>query len=139
MKASQPDEAPDETPMETVIIYGEGGFTDTEGHAAEGVLKYFEMYEVISIIDSDKAGQAAGDVLEGAPTGIPIYRDLGTALAQARRAPDHLIVGINPTDGPFSEKERRHLLRAMKYGINIVNGGLERLNDDPEFMALLKV
>ena len=80
-------------------------------------------------------GEDDEEVLDGKKSGIPIYRDLGTALAHAGRAPNHLIFGIDPASGMLSPAERRLLLRASGYGINIVNGLHEFLNDDPEFKA----
>jgi len=121
------------TPQETAIIYCEGNFGGIDGKTANGLVRHSEKYRILSIIDSEKAGQDAGEVLDGKKNGIAIYRDLGTALAQAERIPNHLIFGIAPATGLLSKEERRVLLRAIAYGINIVNGLHEFLNDDPEF------
>ena len=126
---------PDELQPETAIVYCEGNFGEIDGKTANGLARHSEKYKILSIIDSAKEGQDAGEVLEGKKSGIPIYRDLGTALAHAGRAPNHLIFGIAPTSGMLSPAERQLLLRAIGYGINIVNGLHEFLNDDPEFKA----
>ncbi|NCF11920.1 MAG: DUF1611 domain-containing protein [Verrucomicrobiaceae bacterium] len=120
---------------ETAIVYCEGNFGGIDGKTANGLARHSEKYKILSIIDSAKEGQDAGEVLDGKKSGIPIYRDLGTALAHAGRAPNHLIFGIAPASGMLSPAERRLLLRAIGYGINIVNGLHEFLNDDPEFKA----
>ena len=104
--------------VETIVGEGFAGIADDHGRAVLRAL----------IVQ-------AGKVLGGEPIGIPIYRDLGTALAHAGRAPDHLIVGIDPASGDLSHIQRRLLLRAIGYGINIVNGLDKLLNDDPEFAA----
>ena len=121
--------------METAIVYCEGNFGGIDGKTANGLVRHSEKYRILSIIDSEKAEQDAGEVLDGVKNGIPIYRDLGTALAQAGRAPQHLIFGVAPASGMLTQAERKLLLRAIGYGINIVNGLHEFLNDDPEFAA----
>ena len=132
-KNVQPSSNGDELRPETAILYCEGNFGEIGGKTANGLAHHSEHYKILSIIDSAKEGQDAGKVLGGEPSGIPIYRDLGTALAHAGRAPDHLIVGIDSASGDLSHIQRRLLLRAIGYGINIVNGLDELLNDDPEF------
>ena len=122
--------------METAIVYCEGNFGGIDGKTANGLVRHSEKYRILSIIDSEKAEQDAGEVLDGKPNGIPIYRDLGTALAQAAgQKPKHLIFGVAPASGMLTQAERKLLLRAIGYGINIVNGLHEFLNDDPEFTA----
>ena len=119
----------------TAIVYCDGHFGGIDGKTANGLVRHSEKYKILSIIDSDKAGQDAGEVLDGEPTKIPIYRDLGTALAQAGRTPNYFIFGIAPASGGLSPIERRLILRAIGYGMNIVHGHHELLNDDPEFAA----
>lgn len=121
--------------VETAIVYCEGHFGEIDGKTANGLVRHSEKYKIISIIDSEKHGEDAGKVLDGEPNGIPIFRDLGSALAQGGRRPDYLIFGIAPATGMLSSAERRMMLRAIGYGINIVNGLHEFLNDDPEFSA----
>ena len=120
-------------PKETAIVYCEGNFGGIDGKTANGLARHSEKYKILSIIDSEKAEQDAGEILDGKKNGIAVYRDLGTALAQAGGPPDHLIFGIAPASGLLSKAERRVLLRAIAYGINIVNGLHEFLNDDAEF------
>ena len=134
-KTVEPTSISEEVRPETAIIYCEGNFGEIGGKTANGLAHHSGNYKILSIIDSEKEGQDAGKVLGGEPSGIPIYRDLGTALAHAGRAPVHLIVGIAPESGMLSHTQRRLLLRAIGYGINIVNGLDEILSDDPEFAA----
>ena len=122
-------------PTATAIVYCEANFGDIDGKTANGLVRHSEKYKILSIIDDEKEGQDAGKILDGVPNGIPVYRDLGTALAHAGRVPNHLIFGISPAAGVLSPTEKRLLLRAMKYGINIATGLHQFLNDDPEFIA----
>ena len=87
------------------------------------------------MIDSEKSGLDAGEVLGDAPNGIPICADLAEAIALAGRVPDFFIFGMAPSSGMLSPVERRVVLDAIGRGMNIVNGLHEFLNDDPEFAA----
>lgn len=119
----------------TAIIYCEGNFGATDGKTANGLVRYSEKYEILSVIDSEKAGLDAGEVLGDAPNAIPVCRDLADALAQADNLPDHFIFGLAPSSGLLSAHERNLVLEAMGHGMNIVNGLHEFLNDDPVFAA----
>lgn len=119
----------------TAIVYCEGNFAGIDGKTANGLVRHSEKYEILSIIDSEKAGQDAGSVLDDKPNGIPIVRDLSHALQQTEKLPDYFIFGIAPATGMLSQVERKLVLKAIGLGMNIVNGLHEFLNDDPEFAA----
>ncbi|GHC65251.1 DUF1611 domain-containing protein [Roseibacillus persicicus] len=120
---------------DTAIVYCEGQFGEIDGKTANGLVRHSEKYEILSIIDSQRTGQDAGAVLDDAPNGIPICRDLDEALAKANHTPRYFIYGIAPASGLLSPVERKLLLRAISRGMNLVNGLHEFLNDDPEFAA----
>jgi uncharacterized NAD-dependent epimerase/dehydratase family protein len=117
------------------IVYCDAQLGKIDGKTANGLVRHSERYEIVSVIDRTQAGRDAGEVLGGAPNGIPCCRDLGDALAEAGFIPDLLIVGVAPTGGLLTTQERMVLLDAMSRGLNIVNGLHEFLNDDPEFAA----
>lgn len=119
----------------TAIVYCEGHFGGIDGKTANGLVRHSEKYEILSIIDREKAGLDAGSVLDGKPIGIPILRDLAEGLTHAGRVPDYFIFGIAPATGMLSPAERKLMLEAIDLGMNIVNGLHEFLNDDPEFSA----
>ncbi|WP_411845613.1 DUF1611 domain-containing protein [Roseibacillus persicicus] len=120
---------------DTAIVYCEGQFGEIDGKTANGLVRHSEKYEIPSIIDSQRTGQDAGAVLDDAPNGIPICRDLDEALAKANHTPRYFIYGIAPASGLLSPVERKLLLRAISRGMHLVNGLHEFLNDDPEFAA----
>ncbi len=91
--------------------------------------------EILSVIDSEKSGLDAGEVLDGEANGIPVCASLDEALAHAGSVPDYFIFGVAPASGMLSSLERSLMLDAMARGMNIVNGLHEFLNDDPEFAA----
>jgi uncharacterized NAD-dependent epimerase/dehydratase family protein len=119
----------------TAIVYCEGNFGSIDGKTANGLVRHSELYEILAVIDSEKVGLDAGAALGEAHKGIPISRDLATALADAGGVPDYFIYGMAPASGMLSTHERGLVLKAISFGMNIVNGLHEFLNDDPEFVA----
>jgi uncharacterized NAD-dependent epimerase/dehydratase family protein len=119
----------------TAIVYCEANFGAVDGKTANGLVRHSEKYEILSIIDSQKAGQDAGMVLDGIANAIPVCRDLADALSRTKTLPDFFIFGMAPSSGMLSAAERSLVLDAIGLGMNIVNGLHEFLNDDPEFFA----
>ena len=119
----------------TAVVYCESNFGAIDGKTANGLVRQSELYDILSVIDSDKAGLDTGVVLGGDANAIPICRDLADALVHAGRVPDYFIFGIAPASGRLSIPERGLVLEAMALGMNVVIGLHEFLNDDPEFAA----
>lgn len=119
----------------SAVVYCEGNFGEIDGKTANGLVRYSDRYEILSVIDSTCAGQDSGEVLGDTANGIPIHRDLGESLLSARRLPDYLVFGMAPASGMLSLSERAVVLDAIRRGLGIVNGLHEFLNDDPEFAA----
>ncbi|MFC1602723.1 DUF1611 domain-containing protein [Pseudomonadota bacterium] len=120
----------------TAVVYCEGNFSAIDGKTANGLVRYSEKYEILSVIDSEKAGLDAGMVLDDAPNAIPICNNLADSLVKVGYVPDYFIFGMAPSSGMLSTDERGLMLEAIGLGMNIVNGLHEFLNDDPEFAAL---
>jgi uncharacterized NAD-dependent epimerase/dehydratase family protein len=120
----------------TAVVYCEANFGAIDGKTANGLVRHSETYEVVSVIDSKKAGLDAGGVLGERSKAIPICRDLMDALAQFGRAPDYFILGMAPATGMLSTAERSLVLEAMEHGMGIVNGLHDFLSEDPEFAAM---
>ena len=123
----------------TAVVYCEGNFGAIDGKTANGLVRRSECYEILSVIDSEKAGLDAGTVLDGEPNAIPICRDLAEALEMAATLPDYFIFGMAPSSGMLSLHERGVVLEAITRGMNIVNGLHEFLGDDPVFKAACMV
>lgn len=135
--ASHTDAAPDRGV--TAVVYCEANFGAIDGKTANGLVRHSERYEILSVIDSERSGLDAGEVLGGKPNGIPICTDLADAIALAGGVPDTFIFGMAPSSGMLSPIERSLMLEAMALGMNLVNGLHEFLNDDPEFAAAATV
>jgi uncharacterized NAD-dependent epimerase/dehydratase family protein len=121
--------------LATAIVYCEANFGDVDGKTANGLVRHSEKYDIVAVVDSQKAGLDSGMVLDGEPNAIPICFDLETALAHADRVPDYFIFGIAPSSGMLSVRERALVLKAIGLGMDIVSGLHEFLADDPEFAA----
>ncbi len=119
----------------TAVIYCEGNFGGIDGKTANGLVRHSEKYEILSVIDSEKAGLDTGLVLGEEPNTIPIRSDLADALTHVDSIPDYYIFGMAPASGMLSSHERGLVLEAMDLGMNVVNGLHEFLNDDPVFAA----
>jgi uncharacterized NAD-dependent epimerase/dehydratase family protein len=119
----------------SAIVYCEGLFGEQDGKTANGLVRHSEKFEILSVIDSTRAGADAGSYLDGTPKGIPILSSLSDAIAHAGFVPSYLICGLAPVDGMLSETQRIALLDAISRGMNIINGLHEFLNDDAEFVA----
>jgi uncharacterized NAD-dependent epimerase/dehydratase family protein len=119
----------------TAVVYSEAFFGSCDGKTANGLVRQSDKYEILSVIDSSKAGLDSGDYLDGKPNGIPICADLAEAIALAGGVPDFFILGVAPLSGMLSPRERSVVLDAMARGMHVVNGLHEFLNDDPEFAA----
>lgn len=124
------------TAAATAIIYCEGNFGSIDGKTANGLVRHSEAYEILSVIDSDKAGLDSGMVLGDGSNGIPIHCDLDEALSHAITTPEFFIYGMAPSTGVLTMDERSLVLDAMLKGMSIVNGLHEFLNDDPEFKSV---
>ena len=119
----------------TAVVYCEANFGLMDGKTANGLVRYSEKYQILSVIDSTQAGLDAGEVLGDGPNGIPVCSSLSAAIALSGNVPDYFIFGMAPSSGILSPTERDVVLDAIARGMNIVNGLHEFLNEDPEFAA----
>ena len=119
----------------TAVVYAEAFFGTPDGKTANGLVRHSERYEILSVIDSTKAGADAGAYLDEVPNGIAICSDLADAIAHAGEVPDCFILGVAPLSGLLSPHQRGVVLDAMRRGMHVVNGLHEFLNDDLEFAA----
>ena len=86
----------------TAFVYCEGNFGELDGKTANGLVRSSEKYDVVAVIDSRKAGRDAGEVLDDIPNGIPILRDVASAVRVLGRIPDYFIFGMAPASGLLS-------------------------------------
>ncbi|MCP3876578.1 MAG: DUF1611 domain-containing protein, partial [Desulfobacteraceae bacterium] len=91
-------------------------------------------YKIIGVIDSSRAGQDTGNVLDGSPNGIMIYKDIMTCLKEnGEKDIKTFIYGMAPLSGLFSKEDEQVMFYAMENKLNIVNGLHEFLTDKSHF------
>jgi len=125
-------------PAESAIVYCENNFGKMDGKTANGLVRFSQKYRIVSVIDSDKVGQDAGEVLDGKKNNIPICRDLSQALEQQTVPSKYFIYGMAPLNGFFSTKDKRVIFNAMEKGMSIINGLHEFLTDDENYVQKAK-
>ncbi|CAH7206605.1 EBNA-1 nuclear protein [Vibrio crassostreae] len=118
----------------SAIIYCEGNFGKIDGKTANGLVRHSLGYRILSVVDSERAGLDAGEVLDNKANGIPIVANIEEAITHAKSIPDYFIFGIAPSSGFLSELDKSIILNAMSLKMNIVNGLHEFLTEDPLFL-----
>ncbi|GAB4371714.1 MAG: DUF1611 domain-containing protein [Acidobacteriota bacterium] len=123
------------------VIYCDRAFGSTIGKTAHGLVRRTSRYKVTAVIDSELAGQDAGQVLDGRPAGVPIVPGLEEALAISNAAgfpATHLVIGLAPDGGRLPEPARVVVADALRRGLSVDSGLHDFLGDDPELAALAR-
>ncbi len=120
------------------IVYCDKAFNMPNGKTAHGLVRFTERYDVVGVIDQTYAGQDAGQVLDGKPNGIPIFKDLTTALDTlgSDNKPKSYVIGLAPDGGRLPAEAKGSIKRALELGMNVDSGLHDFLYKDSEIMAL---
>ena len=118
------------------IVYCQGAFNTTYGKTAHGLVRFTRRYKILGVIDDTYAGEDAGQVIDGDPNGIPIYRGLEEALAGNSGQVTHMVMGVAPDGGRLDSASRKAVIQALKKGLNVDSGLHEFLTEDSELIAL---
>ena len=121
---------------QSALVYCESEFGSIDGKVANGLIRQSEKYAIVGVVDSTKAGQDAGEYLDGVKNTIPIFKSIESALEELGRIPKYFIYGIAPLASFLSNEQREVIFMAIKNGMNIVNGLPEFFNDDPQFAQM---
>ncbi|MBN1827279.1 MAG: DUF1611 domain-containing protein [Candidatus Eisenbacteria bacterium] len=120
---------------ENAVVYCRNAFQTTNGKTAHGLVRFTGRYRVTGVVDPRWAGRDAGEVLDGAPNGIPIHAGLDEAVAAARGAglpPVRMVIGLTPDGGRLDSADREGVLQAIALGLHVDSGLHTYLSDDPE-------
>ncbi|MGB7394872.1 MAG: DUF1611 domain-containing protein [Pricia sp.] len=115
------------------LVYCEGAFNTPNGKTAHGLVRFTERYEVVGVLDSKYAGQDAGEVLDGKPNGIPIFKDIATAiekLGAEENLPSSLVIGLAPDGGRLPNQAKTIIKKALEMGWNVDSGLHDFLTND---------
>lgn len=131
--------SPYRNPEGNAIVYCEGAFGTPNGKTAHGLVRFTNRYQVLSVVDSRHHGEDAGTIIDDAPSGIPIFRDLLTAIAHSRDGSSpatHCVVGLAPDGGRLEGIHRTALHSALSAGLHVDSGLHDFISDDPAMSAL---
>lgn len=117
----------------TALVYCDSQFGLADGKTAAGLVRHSEIYNIVGVIDSQLAGQDAGEALGEHRRDIPIFSDLSSALAGIANVPDCYIYGKAPLSAFLCPEERLLITEAMNSGMDIINGLHQFFSDDQEF------
>lgn len=126
-------------PEGNAIVYCEGAFLSPNGKTAHGLIRRTERYRIMAVIDSMVAGQDAGAVLDGKPTGIPIYAGVDQAVDALKKGPlkaTHLVVGLAPDGGRLNPDARKDVMKAIRLGLHVDSGLHDFLSEDPDIRSM---
>jgi uncharacterized NAD-dependent epimerase/dehydratase family protein len=125
--------------IDKAIVYCEGNFGKMDGKTANGLVRHSKKHEIIGVIDSTRAGQDTGNILDGNPNGIMIYKDIKACFARnGKKDIKTFIYGMAPMSGLFSKADEQIMFHAMEENLNIVNGLHDFLTDKAHFAKKAK-
>ena len=123
------------------LVYCEDAFNTPNGKTTHGLVRFTERYEIVGVVDSNYAGQDAGQILDDHANEIPIFDTVETArikLANTNNLPETLIIGLAPDGGRLPNEARNTIMSALKMGWNVDCGLHDFLTDDSELVSLAK-
>jgi uncharacterized NAD-dependent epimerase/dehydratase family protein len=94
---------------------------------------------VVGVLDSNYAGRDAGDVLDGRPNGIPVFKDIETATMQLNaeaKMPRYLVIGLAPDGGRLPKEATGTIKKALEMGWNVDSGLHDFLTNDTDLMKV---
>ncbi|UWX55687.1 DUF1611 domain-containing protein [Maribacter litopenaei] len=120
------------------LVYCEGAFNTPNGKTGHGLVRFTERYKILGVLDSNYAGQDAGEVLDGKPNGVSVYKDLKTALENVAERPQYLVIGLAPDGGRLPIEAKSAIKNALELGMNVDSGLHDFLSNDQELVQLAK-
>jgi len=132
-------------PEGNAIVYCQHAYGTTNGKTAHGLVRRTSRYRVLSVVDERHEGEDAGEVLDGEPSGIPIYPSVAAGVAAARQSgeqtpePTHLVIGLAPDGGRLSAEGRAEVEVALRLGLNVDSGLHDFMTEDLELTRLAEM
>ncbi len=121
------------------LVYCQGAFNTPEGKTAHGLVRFTERFEVVGIIDEKYTGQDAGEVLDGRPNGIKIFKNFSSAIKELdkeKNLPKNFVIGLAPDGGRLPKAAKAEIKKALTKGMNIASGLHDFLTKDEKLVAL---
>ncbi|TYP76207.1 DUF1611 domain-containing protein [Aquimarina intermedia] len=121
------------------LVYCQGAFNTPNGKTAHGLVRFTERYDVVGVIDSNYADKDAGEILDGKPNGIPIFKTIDSAikkLANINNTPSSLVIGLAPDGGRLPKEAKITIKKALEMGWNVDSGLHDFLSNDKDVMKV---
>ncbi|WP_158059113.1 DUF1611 domain-containing protein [Halorussus halophilus] len=123
-------------PPVPAVVLAEGEFGTAGGKTANGVVMHSELFDARAVVDSTRAGESAGDVLDRPGVGdVPVVASVEDALATAP-AVEALVLGVAPAGGALPDSWTDDIRAAMTAGCDVVSGLHVFLGDREEWREL---
>lgn len=121
--------------MTRALVLAEGALGELPGKTANGLVLHSVSDEIVAVIDSQKAGRDAGEVVADRDLGIPVVAkyDETRGLGATR-----LYLGVANVGGVLPPAFRQVVIDALSDGLEVVNGLHAFLDEDPDFAAAAK-
>jgi len=126
-------------PEGNAIVYCQGAFNTPNGKTAHGLVRFTKRYNVLTVIDSNYAGQDASFVLDGIEKEIPVSASFKEAVKIGKSKygrPTHFVIGLTPDGGRLNKQARETVKEALEYGLNVDSGLHDFLSDDKQLIKL---
>lgn len=121
------------------LVYCEGAFNTPNGKTAHGLVRFTERYDIVGVLDTKYQERDAGEVLDGKPNGIPIFKDIDTAVKQLEaigKIPKTLVIGLAPDGGRLPSIAVATVKKALLKGWNVDSGLHDFLTNDATLMQI---
>ncbi|WP_378185903.1 DUF1611 domain-containing protein [Aquimarina sp. W85] len=121
------------------LVYCQGAFNTPNGKTAHGLIRFTERYDIVGVIDNTYADQDAGEVLDGIPNGIPVFKTIDTAvkkLTNTNNCPSSLVIGLAPDGGRLPIEAKNTIKKALEMGWNVDSGLHDFLSNDNDIMRV---
>jgi uncharacterized NAD-dependent epimerase/dehydratase family protein len=113
-----------------------GGFLDTgNAKTAHGLIRGTDRFKIVGVIDEKRAGEDAGEVLDGRKRNIPVF----STLAEFRKSgieARYCVIGVATKGGVIPSSLHDLLKDALEHEFSLVNGLHEYISDIPDLAQL---
>lgn len=114
------------------IIITAGHLDGNSGKTAHGLIRGTDRYNIVGVIDSNHAGEDAGEVLDGKKRNIPVYATIEEFAKTSKQTAKYCIIGVATKGGVIPDSLRAILKDGLVHGYSLVNGLHEYISDIPE-------
>lgn len=122
--------------MEKVIILTHGMLATENAKTAHGLLRESNRYKVVGLVDAVHAGKDAGEILDGRFRNIPIFPTVTDAVQVLQ--PEACVIGVATSGGVFPGSLLEEVKEAIGWGLSVVNGLHDLLNEREDIVAMAK-